>query len=155
MTTNLPNHQQFIQECYRLARQTVEHGNHPFGALLVFQNEIILTAENTIYTEKDVTRHAELNLVSQACRQFPVETLHAATLYTSTEPCAMCTGAIYWAGIRTVVYGCSATGLASVVGHDFLNPCAELLATGQNPTTVIGGILEDEGLAIHQGYWNT
>ena len=153
MTTNLAHHEQFIQECYRLARQAVANGNHPFGSLLVHKDEIILTAENTIYTENDVTRHAELNLVSQACRQFSVEMLQNAILYTSTEPCAMCTGAIYWAGIGTVVYGCSAHGLASVVGHDFLNPCTELFATGQRSTTVIGGILEDEGLAIHQAYW--
>ena len=141
MTTSVTHHQQFIQECYRLARQAGAQGNHPFGAVLVFQAEIILTAENTIQTDQDVTRHAELNLVSQACRQFSPEILHAATLYTSTEPCAMCTGAIYWAGIRAVVYGCSAQDLASVVGADFLNPCAELFSTGQHPTTVIGGIL--------------
>ena len=155
MTTNLAKYEEFIQECYRLARQAVTKGNQPFGALLVHKNRIILTAENTIHTENDVTRHAELNLVSQACRQFSPALLNNVILYTSTEPCAMCTGAIYWAGIGTVVYGCSAAGLASVVGNDFLNPCTELLATGQRATKVIGGILETEGIAIHQDYWPT
>lgn len=153
MTTNLNQHEQFIQECYRLARQAMSQGNHPFGALLVHRNEIILTAENTVHSEHDVTCHAELNLVSQACRQFSPEVLRESTLYTSTEPCAMCTGGIYWSGIGTVAYGCSAAGLASVVGNDFLNPCTDLFATGKRPTEVIGPILEDEGIAIHQSYW--
>ena len=75
------------------------NGDHPFGALLVKDGEVVLTAVNTVNTDHDNTRHAELNLVSQAMRQFDADFLADCVLYTSTEPCAMCAGAIYWAGI--------------------------------------------------------
>ena len=87
------------------AEQAVEHGNHPFGALLVKAGEVILTAENAVNTENDVTRHAELVLVSRASKAFTPEVLAQCTLYTSTEPCAMCLGAIPWSGVRSVICG--------------------------------------------------
>ncbi|MCB8942607.1 MAG: nucleoside deaminase [Ardenticatenaceae bacterium] len=146
-------HEIFIKQAYQLAREAVAHGNHPFGALLVKDGAVILTAENSIYTDHDVTRHAELNLVSAAAQRFEAETLAQCTLYTSTEPCAMCTGAIYWAGIAMVVFGCSAAALGEIAGGSLAMPCAEILARGKRPTAVIGPILEAEGVQIHQQYW--
>lgn len=67
-------------------------------------------AENTVVTEHDVTGHAELNLVRRASMRFEVETLEGVTLYTSTEPCAMCSSAIYWSGIGRVVYALGSEG---------------------------------------------
>lgn len=142
-----------IRECYALARSAMQKGNHPFGALLAHNGAILLRAENTVHTEHDVTRHAELNLVSQAARLFPAEVLQVSTMYTSTEPCAMCCGAIYWAGIGEVVFGCSAEGLGRVAGADFLIPSREVLARGQRAVRVFGPVLEEEGLAIHAAYW--
>jgi tRNA(Arg) A34 adenosine deaminase TadA len=147
-------HEAYIQACYALARQAVDRGNQPFGALLVRDGAILLRAENTEHTDRDPTRHAELNLVSQAARQFGVDALADCTLYTSTSPCAMCAGAIYWAGISTVVYGCSETTLAASAGDDFLIPCKTIFAHGQRPMTVIGPVLEAEGAAILAAYWS-
>ena len=88
-----------------LARGSREKGNHPFGSLLVdASGQVLLESENTVVTGHDVTGHAELNLVRAASMQFEVETLSRSTLYTSTEPCAMCSSAIYWSGIGRVVY---------------------------------------------------
>ncbi|HEX2621338.1 MAG TPA: hypothetical protein VHL11_14365, partial [Phototrophicaceae bacterium] len=63
MGDSVSEHEPLIRECYRLAAQAVEHGNHPFGALLVLDGEIVLTSENTVNTANDPTGHAELNLV--------------------------------------------------------------------------------------------
>ena len=83
---------------------------NPFGAVLVVSGEIVLTASNTVILENDPTRHAELNLVSQASRTLPRETLRVATLYASTEPCAMCAGAICRVRVPKVVYGGAGAG---------------------------------------------
>lgn len=150
----MTNHETFIRRAYDLAREAVAHGNHPFGALLVRDGEVIFTAENTIYTEHDPTRHAELNLVSLAARQFGVEALKDCILYTSTEPCPMCAGAIYWAGVRTIVFGCSAAAFGQLVGAGgFSLSSAQLFGFAHDPVQVIGPILEDEGLAVHKAYW--
>lgn len=148
------SHEKFITRAYELAQQAVAHGNHPFGALLVHQGQIILEVENTIFTDHDPTAHAETNLVRQAARQFSPEILAESILYTSTEPCIMCSGAIYWTGISQVVYGCAESGLAAVAGDDFLTPCREIFARGQRPIQVTGPVLHEEGMKIHHAYWH-
>jgi len=146
-------HETFIRKSIELAQSAVEKGNHPFGALLVKDGEIILTAENSVHTENDCTRHAELNLVSQAVRQFDEAILNQSTLYTSTEPCAMCSGSIYWSGIAAVVFACSVEGLASITGGNLLLPCREVFSRGQRQIEVIGPILEPESIELHKTFW--
>lgn len=155
----IENEKAYMRQAIALAQKAVANGDHPFGALLVKDGEVVLTAVNSIYTDDDVTRHAELNLVSQASRQFTPEFLADCTLVTSTEPCAMCAGAIYWAGISRVVFGCSAATLGrqlgAIAGDEFLIPCAEIFARGARPMTVIGPLLEEAGTAVHQQYWQS
>ncbi len=63
-----------------------------------------MEAENTVDGEQDYTGHAETNLIRKAYSQFSPKTLASGTLYTSAEPCAMCSGAIFWGGVDRVVY---------------------------------------------------
>ena len=154
MTINgLAEHESFMREALRLAERSVEHGNHPFGALLVKDGEVILTAENAVNTENDVTRHAELVLVSRASKTLTPEALAQCTLYTSTEPCAMCAGAIFWAGIPRVVYACSAETLGEIAGSTFVVPSRELFARGLPVVEVVGPILEEEAAQLHRAFW--
>ena len=146
---------EFMREAIRLANEAVNKGNHPFGAVLVHSETIILSAENTVNTEHDVTNHAEINLVRQASRQFDATFLNDCTLYASTEPCAMCSGAIFWSGIKRVVYGCSAKHLYEIAGGGSLPvPCQEILGRGQPPGQIIGPFLEAEAVQLHLTYWN-
>ena len=148
-------HEEYIKKTYQLAISAQENGNHPYGALLVIDNRVVFTAENTVITDNDVTRHAELNLVSKISRELDTETLSQSILYTSTEPCAMCTGAIYWAGIPKIVYGCSAVVLGEIAGGAFVVPCRDLLKYGKRQISVVGPVLEDQGAAIHRGFWKS
>ncbi len=147
------DHEELIRECIELAWQAREKGNHPFGALLVVDSRVVLRAENTVNSERDVTGHAELNLVSRATRDLAVQDLARATLYTSTEPCAMCAGAIYWSGIRVVVYGCSAERLGQMAGASFVIPCREIFNRGSEAVAVIGPMLGEESARVHEGFW--
>jgi tRNA(Arg) A34 adenosine deaminase TadA len=108
-----------------LARRSRCHGNHPFGALLVDADGVVTAeAENTVVSEHDVTGHAETNLVRIASRRFDRTYLRSCTTYTSTEPCAMCSGAIYWCGIGRVIYSLSEAGLLKLTGsHPTIRPC--------------------------------
>jgi tRNA(Arg) A34 adenosine deaminase TadA len=149
-----------MRRALAVARQAREHGNHPFGALLTdADGRVRLEAENTVVTEADCTGHAELNLVRQACRRLDPAALAAATLYTTTEPCAMCAGAIYWAGVSRVVFGLRESELRALTGADPMNPtlalpCREVFARGQRPIDVRGPLLEDEARAVHEGFWS-
>lgn len=147
-------HEKWLRQALGLAQQAREVGNHPFGALLVRRGEVAATAVNTVNTGRDVTHHAELNLISQAWRELGPDVLADCTLYTSTEPCAMCSGAIFWAGVPTVVFSCSVEGLARMTGGGTLAiPCRDIFGRANRPTTVIGPLLEAEGIRVHEGFW--
>src|SRR5260370_38611371 len=95
----------FLRRSFAVARRAVINGNHPFGAILVDQNRnVLIEAENGYMPAHDGTAHAELLLATQACTTLSPELLRDATLYSSDQTCAMCWGAIYWAGIGRLVY---------------------------------------------------
>lgn len=153
MTTNTNVHEPFIRTAIELAAEARRLGNHPFGSLLVLDGEVVLTAINSVDTDKDPTAHAETNLVASAIRQMSRDQIGRAVLYTSCEPCAMCVGKMYWAGIRSVVYALSSEDLAVMAGPDFLVPCRDLFQRATEMVSVVGPMLTDEARAVHAGFW--
>ena len=97
----------FMKEAIRLARLAVEHGNEPFGAVLVKDGEIVFRNENQIYTQHDPTFHAEAGLLRRFCGETGITDLSDYTLYSSCEPCFMCCGAMVWTKLGRLVYGAS------------------------------------------------
>jgi len=144
-----------VRRSIQIAADAVTHGNHPFGALLAKDGQILLEAENTIYTGHDITHHAETNLVRLAVQRYEFDFLEGCVLYTSTEPCAMCSGAIYWSGIGAVVYACSAPRLADFAGIGLEIRSSEVFASGTRKVMLIGPVLEDEAITVHADYWHT
>ena len=153
-------HEVLLRQAIAVARQSREHGNHPFGALLADPDgQVLLSAENTVVTGSDATGHAETNLVRLASARYSTSELRGLTLYTSTEPCAMCSGAIYWSGIGTVVYALAESELYEMTGSDDNNPtlvlpCRTVFAAGQRPTLVEGPFAIDEARDVHAGFWH-
>jgi tRNA(Arg) A34 adenosine deaminase TadA len=150
----------FLRRSFDVARRALTHGNHPFGAILVDRNRnVLIEAENGYMPAHDGTAHAERLLATQACTTLDADILKGATLYSSAEPCAMCAGAIYWAGIGRLVYGLSEHRLRAVTGNHPENPtldlpCREVFGSGQRATEVVGPLLEYEAEALHAGVWN-
>ena len=149
----------FLRRSFDVARRAMTHGNHPFGAILVdADRRVLLEVENGFMPARDGTAHAERLLATMACTTLAAGVLKGATLYSSAEPCAMCAGSIYWAGIGRLVYGLSEHRLRSVTGNHPENPtldlpCRDVFRTGQRPTEVVGPMLEDEAEAVHEGAW--
>jgi tRNA(Arg) A34 adenosine deaminase TadA len=148
-----------LQTAISVAWRARENGNHPFGAVLVDENNrVVLQAENSVITGRDSTGHAETNLVRLATQQFSSEELAHCTLYASTEPCAMCAGAIFWSQIGRVVYALSEIDLYGIVGRSpeqLVLPCREVFAHSQRHIEVCGPAfsLEAEARAVHMGFW--
>jgi tRNA(Arg) A34 adenosine deaminase TadA len=142
-----------------LARRARDRGNNPFGSLLVGpEGDVVLEAENTVVTERDPTGHAELNLVREAGGRLDAASLAGCALYASTEPCAMCAGAIYWAGIGRVVFALSSATLRTMLPEEQRDyalalSCREVFAQGGRTIDVSGPHLEDEAATVHEGYW--
>lgn len=148
---------QLLRLAIAAARRAREHGNHPFGAVLADeQGRVLLEAENTVSTDHDCTGHAELNLMRLASRQYDFDDLSRCTLYTSTEPCPMCAGSIFWGGVGRVVYALSEEGLYAMTGdspHKLLLSCRDVFARGGRPVNVLGPALEEEAEKVHAGFW--
>lgn len=153
------NDNDLLKAAITAAWQAREHGNHPFGAVLADENgQIVLKAENTVNSGRDITGHAETNLVRLASQNYSTEQLAKFSLYSSTEPCAMCSGAIHWSGIGRVVYALSETGLYQIIGpsgEHLLLPCREVFSHSQRRVLVEGPSLELETEAhkVHEGFW--
>ena len=149
----------FLRLSFAVARRSTTYGNHPFGAVLVDDSgKVLIEAENGYMPAHDGTAHAERLLATEACRTLSKDILARATIYSSAEPCAMCAGAIYWAGIGRLVYGLSEQRLRGITGNHPENPtldlpCRSVFASGQRPTEVVGPLLEDEAEALHDGIW--
>ena len=149
----------FLRRAFDVARRAMSNGNHPFGAILVDdKGKVQLEAENGYMPAQDGTAHAERLAATAASRTLARDVLAASTLYSSAEPCAMCAGAMYWAGIGRLVYGLSEHRLRAVTGNHPENPtldlpCRDVFASGQRPTEVVGPLLEDEAEALHEGVW--
>jgi tRNA(Arg) A34 adenosine deaminase TadA len=141
-----------------VARKARNKGNHPFGAVLVDkEGQILMEAENTVVTDRDCTAHAELNLMRQASRKYDRDFLATCSLYASTEPCPMCSGAIFWGNVRRVVFGLSEAGLYEMIEEDseevLYLPCREIFGKGKKSIEVFGPILEDEARKVHEDFW--
>ena len=150
-----------LRRAFDVAKRSRAAGDHPFGCVLADGVGRLLMEQGNGYTteESDRTAHAERLLASRASRGYDLEFLARCTLYTSAEPCAMCAGAIYWAGIGRVVYGQTEKALKEQTGAHEENPtldlpCTTVFAAGQRPTEVIGPLLEDEAAQLQAGFWN-
>jgi tRNA(Arg) A34 adenosine deaminase TadA len=157
----MPDHERLLLLAIDVARAARAHGNHPFGALLADNDgSVLLRAENTVVTGSDATGHAETNLVRLASAAYTYDQLGDVTLYTSTEPCAMCAGAIFWSGIGRVVYALAETTLYEFTGDDHSNltlvlPCRDVFAAGRRPIGVEGPFDLPEAREVHADFWRT
>ena len=149
----MEKHEPFLREAIALSKSAVDRGNEPFGSVLVKDGQVILRAENSVFTGHDMTNHAEMNLVKLAAKHHNPASLADCTLYTSTEPCAMCAGAIYWSGIGRMVYACSEARLGEIAGIGLNVPSRTVLQTGARTVAVTGPILENEAAEVHQAFW--
>jgi tRNA(Arg) A34 adenosine deaminase TadA len=150
----------YLRLTIEIARQSRAAGNHPFGAILVGPDgTVLMQAGNAHGDAGDRTGHAERVLMTKASLTWPADFLAGCSMYASAEPCAMCAGSAYWAGVGRVVYGLSERDLGILIGPHPENltmnlPCRVVLSSGQRSIEVVGPLLEDESRAVHEGFWN-
>ncbi len=134
----------YLRRAIALAAAAREAGNPPFGSLLVGPDGTVLAeAQNTTITESDISHHPELKLAVWAARELPADVAAGTTMYTSCQPCEMCTGALARSGLGNVVYALSGEQLNS------------LKTTGSfPPVPQHGPALFEEARTPIDGYYN-
>ena len=143
----------FMRKAIELSRLAVEHGNEPFGAVLVKNNEIVFTNENQIYTRHDPTFHGEAGLIREFCAQTGITNLQEYTMYSSCEPCFMCSGAMVWVKLGRLVYAASNMELEKILGNEGCNCSKMVFDNSFWQPQVTAGVLREESLVILKAYF--
>lgn len=161
MTTDRNKDLALLRQSIAVSQQSRDNGAHPFGCILVdADGTVLLQAENSYPTDKG-PGHAETNLAREAAKKYDWDFLNACTMYTSVEPCCMCAGTVYWAGIGAVVFGMTEARLGELTGDHPENltmdlPCRTVFASGRRDVQVRGPFpeLEQEILVVHRNFWD-
>lgn len=151
----------YLLQAIAWSRTARDRGNRPFGAVIVSANgDVLVEAYCNTSETGDCTGHAETNAVRQASKSISRDTLKAATLYSSAEPCVMCAGAIFWSGIARVVFGIDAVSLRNFRGErydqrDAELSCRDVFAASPHPIACIGPVMITAASEPHMGFWKT
>jgi tRNA(Arg) A34 adenosine deaminase TadA len=129
--------------------RALDGGDMPFGATMVLPDGTIHVSQNRQLTGADVTAHAEVVVVREATALFGAKALRGSTVYASGEPCPMCAGTMFWAGVTRVVYGATANDIIDALGEPSMPlRIAEALAGTSPVVTIEGPLLVDEAVAV-------
>ena len=148
----------FLREAMAQAQKGVETGGSAFGAVVVRTHsssgapldapEPVVAVHNVVLQTMDITAHAEVHALREACRQLGTIDLAGCTLYSSCEPCPMCFGAIHWAGIDRIVYGATIEDAARCGFRELPISNQTMKRLGNAPVEVDGPHLQEEAVAV-------
>lgn len=145
MSSNL--HDDFMLLAIEQAKEAKKHGNWPFGAIVVHGGKVVGKGSARDKTDGDVTDHAELMAIREACKTLGTNDLKNCTIYCSNEPCLMCASGIFQANMSRVIIGASRDDLPLLLRPRMLR--IENLAedTGRK-IEIVKGVLRDEVLCL-------
>ena len=143
-----------LRAAITLSAQARDAGNMPYGALLVgADGRVLHEARNTQISARDCTGHAETNLIREASARLDPASLAGSTVYASGEPCAMCAGALYWGGVRRLVYALSIASMCELGGaevDELSLACRGVMAHGTRRVEVTGPALQAEARRVFE-----
>jgi guanine deaminase len=136
--------EQFMRLAIEQALASVASAQSPFGAVIVKDGEVVCAVHNRVWETTDITAHAEIVALREACRRLSTIDLAGCTIYSSTEPCPMCFSAIHWANVDRIVFG-SAIEDAERAGFRELSISNEdMKRLGGSHVEVVRGVLRNE-----------
>ncbi|GAB7094268.1 hypothetical protein JCM30237_14200 [Halolamina litorea] len=144
------DHEAHMEQAIDCAREAAARGDEPYGSVLVRDDEVVMHARNAVVTENDLRAHPELTLAKRAAAER--DDASELVMYTSTEPCPMCSGGIAIAGLDAVVYSVSGERAAELRGGSPLLPSTEVFARGSD-VEVVPDVLQEEGEMVHREHW--
>ncbi len=110
---------EFMKAALDEAYKGINNGDGgPFGAVIVKDGVIVGKGHNCVISGKNPTLHGEIMAITDACKTLQTHDLSGCDIYTTAEPCPMCMGAILWAGIKAVYFGCNTKDTESIGFRD-------------------------------------
>ena len=146
-TAGAGEHQQFMRKALAMAERGMAAGGAPVGACLVRDGVVVGLAQNAVVASLDITAHAEIVVIREACRELQTLSLAGARLYVTVEPCAMCLAACHYAGITEIFFGADIAAMHAVTGSE-LSTDNNSAGGAQPSPEITGGVLASECIAM-------
>jgi len=142
----------FMKKAIARAKQGIKKGQTPFGACVVLKDKLISCEHNKVWIKKDITAHAEILAIREACRRLRTIDLSGALIYSTCEPCPMCFSACHWAKVSTIIYGVSIDDAARLGFNELKVSNRSLKKAGKSTVKIFGGVLKKENESLFR-FW--
>jgi guanine deaminase len=133
-----------IEKC----RAGIGLGESPFGCAIAIGDRVVAVSHNIVLSTTDITAHAEITALREACRVERKIHFPDAIVATTCEPCAMCTAALHWARVGTVYYGATIDDADAAGFNELRLPCHDLVRLAGSPLAIVSGVLADDCRAL-------
>ncbi|WP_230740276.1 nucleoside deaminase [Methanooceanicella nereidis] len=138
----------FMRAAIEKAREGIKEGQTPFGACIVKDGKIISSAHNLVWENTDITAHAEIIAIREACEKLNTIDLSGCEIYTTCEPCTMCFSACHWAKIGKIVYGALIEDAKKAGFSELTIPNEDMKRLGNSPVEIVGNFMRGEALEL-------
>ncbi len=142
--------EQFMRQAMAVARKGIRKGQTPFGACIVHKGKVVALNHNQVWHTTDITAHAEIQAIRNACRKLKTVSLADCVIYSTCEPCPMCFSASHWAGIKKIYFGADIHDAHKAGFNELFIPAQKMKRDGKSPALVYGGLLKEENAALLQ-----
>lgn len=130
----------------------VEAGGSPFGACIVKDGNVVACTHNVVWQTTDITAHAEVHCIREACKAIGAIDLDGCTVFTTTEPCPMCFSAIHWANCDKIVYGTTIADAEAAGFRELTISNERMKNLGGSEVEIEGDFMRDECLAVFEAF---
>ncbi|MFH1722312.1 MAG: nucleoside deaminase [Candidatus Altiarchaeota archaeon] len=144
------NNVDFMKAAINITRQGISEGQAPFGAAIAFHGELVTVAHNTVWADTDITAHAEVNAIRDACKKLGKIDLSHCEIFSTTEPCPMCFSAIHWARIHRITYGTSIQDATRFGFNELEIPDLTMESLSGSRIELISGYMKEECIKLFE-----
>ena len=140
--------EKFMRLAINKAKQGIKQGQTPFGACISKDGEVISCVHNIVWESLDITAHAEISAIREACKKLNTVDLSGCVIYSTCEPCPMCFSACHWAKISKIIYGAQIEDAKKLGFSELTISNKEMKQLSDSPIEMVGNVLREENLEL-------
>jgi len=140
--------EKFMRLAINKAKQGIKQGQTPFGACISKDGEVISCVHNIVWESLDITAHAEISAIREACKKLNTVDLSGCVIYSTCEPCPMCFSACHWAKISKIIYGAQIEDAKKLGFSELTISNKEMKQLSDSPIEIVGNVLREENLEL-------
>ena len=145
--------EKFMRLAIEKARQGIKNGQTPFGVCITKGEEVISCVHNIVWESTDITAHAEVHAIREACKKLNTIDLTGCVIYSTCEPCPMCFSACHWAKISKIIHGARIEDAKELGFSELTISNEKIKKWGDSTIEIVGDVLREENLELFK-FWS-